>query len=127
MNKKNTTIERGIKFWYRLPPAWRLSLLSVTLIRVVFILWSLVFLSSFTLIVQNQDILGEPLVTIFDLETSHSYAYNRLLEKDLLIFQRYDAAHIFDTKTGSVWQISDGKSVSGFYEGRYLSAASITV
>ena len=98
MNQKSTIMERGIKLWYRLPPSWRFSLVSVTLMRAFYTLWSLVFLSSFSLIVQNQDILGKPLVTVFDLQTSRSYVYSRLYEKDLLYFQKYDAAHIVDTK-----------------------------
>ncbi|HKY53618.1 MAG TPA: glycosyltransferase family 39 protein, partial [Anaerolineales bacterium] len=126
MNQKNTILERGIGVWHSLPPSWRFSLVSVTLMRAFYTLWSLVFLSSFSLVVQNQDILGEPLVTVFDLQTSHSYAYSRLLEKDLLLFQKYDAAHLFDTKTGSVWQISDGKAVSGLYEGNSLLPAPVT-
>ena len=126
MNQKNTIMERGIKLWHRLPPSWRFSLVSVTLMRAFYTLWSLVFLSSFSLIVQNQDILGKPLVTVFDLQTSRSYAYSRLFEEDLLLFQTYDAAHIVDTKTGSIWKISEGKGISGFYKGRYLSPAHVT-
>ena len=119
-------MDRGIKLWHRLPPSWRFSLVSVTLMRAFYTLWSLVFLSSFSLIVQNQDILGKPLVTVFDLQTSRSYAYSRLFEKDLLYFQTYDAAHIIDTKTGSIWKISEGRGISGFYEGRSLSPAHVT-
>ena len=119
-------MERGIAIWHQVPPAWRFSLVSVTLMRVLYMLWSLIFLSTFSLIVQNQEFFGEPVVTVFDLHTSRSYAYNRLIDGHILTFQKLDSRHLIDTKTGSIWQFSDGAGVSGFYEGQFLSSADIT-
>ena len=118
-------MERAIAIWHQVPPAWRFSLVSVTLMRVFYTLWSLIFLSSFSLVVQNQEFFGEPVVTVFDLHTSHSYAYDRLIDGDLLTFQKFDSTHLSDSKTGSIWQFSDGAGVLGFYEGQFLSPADI--
>lgn len=119
-------MERGIAIWHKLPPAWRFSLVSVTLMRLFYVLWSFVFLSFFSLVVQNQEFFGEPALTVFDLQTSRSYAYNRFVGTELLTFQRFDESHLIDTKTYSLWQSSDGRGVSGFYEGKILSPADIT-
>jgi len=126
MNQNTSIIERGIAIWSKVPPAWKFSLLSVTLMRVFYTLWSFIFLSTFSLVVQNQEFFGEPVVTVFDLHTSRSYAYERLMDEDLLTFQKFDSTHLIDTKTGSIWQFSDGRGTLGFYEGQSLSPTKIT-
>lgn len=126
MKQRISIVEWGRARWHKVPPAWRFSLVSVTLMRVLYILWASVFLSTFSLVVQNQEFFGEPVVTVFDLQTSRAYAYHRLMDGNLLIFQRFDESHLIDTETGSHWQFSDGKSVSGFYKGKILSTSEIT-
>jgi Predicted integral membrane protein len=126
MNQALSLRQFGLKTWEKIPPAWKFSLLSVTLMRVFYTLWSLIFLSStFSPVIQNQEFFGEPVITVFDLQTSRAYAYNRLLNGDLLTFQKFDAAHLIDTKTGSIWQVSDGRSVSGSYAGKSLLPAGL--
>ena len=113
--------------WEVISPAWKFSLVSVTWMRVFYTLWSLIFLStSFSPVIQNQEFFGEPVLTVFDLQTSRSHTYNRLLNGDLLSFQKLDATHLIDMKTGSIWQAADGKSVSGSYVGKILSPAGLT-
>lgn len=125
--RPNTSImESGIAIWQKTPPAWKFSLLSVTLMRVFYTLWSLIFLSAFPLVVQNQEFFGEQIVTVFDLHTSRSYAYQRLVDEELLNFQKFDSQHLIDTKTGSIWRSSDGRATLGFYEGQSLSPTKIT-
>ena len=127
MNHALSLRQFGLRTWEKIPPAWKFSLVSVTLMRVFYTLWSLIFLSStFSLVIQNQEFFGEPVLTVFDMQTSRSHTYNRLLDGDLLIFQKFDAAHLIDTKTGSIWQVSDGRSVSGSYAGKVLSPAGLT-
>ena len=113
-------------WWQNLPPAWRFSLVSVTLMRIFYTLWSFVFLSSYSVVVQNQDFFGEPVVTVFDLHTSKSFAYNRLVGGEVLTFQAYNSTHVVDTQTGSIWQIKDGQSVSGRNRGKILMLAEMT-
>ncbi len=118
-------MESGIAIWQKVPPAWKFSLLSVTLMRVFYTLWSFIFLSAFPLVVQNQEFFGEQIVTVFDLHTSRPHAYQRLMDEELLTFQKFDSQHLIDTKTGSVWRSSDGEATLGFYEGRSLSPTKI--
>src|SRR5688572_7193470 len=116
----------GLKSWWQnLPPAWRFSLLSVTTMRIFYTLWSLLFLFTFSLVVQNQEFFGEPVVTVFDLQTSDAFTYNRLVDGELLTFKAYNSTHIVDTQTGSLWQIKDGQSVSGLNQGKSLVPAEI--
>jgi Gpi18-like mannosyltransferase len=119
-------MESGIAIWQKVPPAWKFSILFVTLMRVFYTLWSLIFLFAFPLVVQNQEFFGEHIVTVFDLHTSQSYAYQRLVNEELLTFQKLDSQHLIDTKTGSIWRSSDGRSVLGFYEGQSLLPTEIT-
>lgn len=112
--------------WKNLPSAWRFSLLSVTLMRLFYTVWSLLFLSLFPLVVQNYTLFGEPVVTIFDLQTSRAFVYHRLVNDVLLTFKVADRSHMTDTQTGSIWRISDGQSVSGSNQGNSLSLANIT-
>src|SRR5215207_449373 len=119
--KPNTSImEGGLAIWQKVPSAWKFSILSVTLMRVLYTFWSFIFLSAFPLVVQNQEFFGEQIVTVFDLRTSRSYAYQRRVDDELLTFQKFDSQHLIDTKTASIWRSSDGMSTSGFYEGQSL-------
>lgn len=126
MRVKKSVINWGVELWQKLNPAWKFSIVSVTLIRVFYTIWSLVFLASFSMVVQNQEFFGEPVLTLFDLKTSQSYAYNRLVDNSLLSFKNLDGKHIVDDETGSIWQIRDGKCISGPYAGKLLSPATIT-
>ena len=112
-------------WWQNLPPAWRFSVISVTLLRVFYTLWSLFFLSSFSPVVQNQDFFGEPVVTIFNLQTSEAFTYNRGVGGELLMFKAYNRTSMADIQTGSLWQIKDGTSVSGSFQGKSLVPAEI--
>lgn len=113
-------------WWQNVPPAWRFSLVLVTTLRIFYTVWSWFFLSSFSPVVQNQEFFGEPVVTVFDLQTSESYIYQRSVEGVLLTFEKYDNTHIADTQTGSLWQIRDGKSASSPNMGKNLTPAAMT-
>jgi len=112
--------------WREIPPAWRHSLLSVTSFRMVYTLWSLLFLSWFPLVVQNQFFFGDPVVTIFDLYTSRAFAYSSQVNDDLLTFRAHDSTSIIDYQTGSRWQIMDGHGISENNRGLNLLPAQIT-
>jgi len=127
MNRRVLSVLNDVVLlWRSVNPAWRFSLVSVTLMRALYTLWSLAFLSSFSPVVQNQEFFGEPVLTVFDLRTSRSYAYNRLVDNDLLTFQKLDNGRLVDMGTGSVWQITNGRGLSGPYAGRSLSPSGIT-
>jgi hypothetical protein len=94
--------------------------------RIFYTLWSLLFLSSFPLVVQNQDFFGEPVVTAFDLHTSRSFVYHRQLKDDLLSFRAAGNSNLIDLQTGSLWNIMYGRGISGTHEGKNLLPAKIT-
>ena len=112
--------------WHNLSPAWKFSLGSVTLARIFYTLWSLFFLSSFSLVVQNQNFFGEPVLSVFDMHTSASYVYNRSVDGSILSFQKFDDTHLIDTETGSVWDVFTGECISGARAGEKLSLAKIS-
>lgn len=120
------TTKKWKAIWEEIPPAWRFSLLSVTLFRVFYTLWSFLFLASFPLVVQNQDFFGEPVVTVFDLYTSRAFAYSRQVNGDLLTFKANEVNSITDLQTGGRWQVEDGKGISKDNQGRSLLSAQIT-
>jgi hypothetical protein len=121
MNQKATTLT---SLWQTIPPAWRFSLISVTLMRIFYTLWSLLFLSFFSLFLQNLDLFGEPVLAAFNLQTSERYAYSRQVGEEILSFQIFDADHVRDQQTGSIWFLRDGKAVEGFYTGTSLASSS---
>jgi hypothetical protein len=123
---KASVVDKIRAAWRSLSPAWKFSLVAVTAMRVFYTLWSLFFLSAFSLVVQNQDYFGKPVVSVFDLQTSQSYAYDRSVDGLTLSFQKFDNAHLIDTKTGSLWDAATGKCTSGFYVGRELSPSDIS-
>jgi Gpi18-like mannosyltransferase len=112
--------------WMEIPPAWRFSLISVTLFRVFYTLWSLLFLATFPLVVQNQDFFGEPIVTIFDLYTSRAFVYSRQVNGDVLTFKANDTTSIIDLQTGNQWQLRNGQGISENNQGLSLSSAQLT-
>src|SRR3972149_2877896 len=126
MSVKIPVVNWGIGLWQKINPAWKFSIVSVTLMRGLYTFWSLVFLSSFSMVVQNQEFFGEPVLTLFDLKTSQLYAYNPFVDNSLLSFQYLDGNYFVDNETGSIWQISDGKCISGFYAGKFLSPEILT-
>jgi hypothetical protein len=126
MKKATILWERSISAWQKINPAWRFSVIAVTGMRVAYTLWSFVFLAMFPTVVQNQEFFGEPVVAVFDMQTSRSSVYNRFVDGDLLTFRKYSGVYISDNETGSIWRISDGRSVSGYFEGRGLHDAKIT-
>ena len=126
MSAQMPFVNWGIELWQKLNPAWKFSIVSVTLMRVFYTLWSLVFFFSFSIVIQNQEFFGEPVLTVFDLKTSQSYAYSRFVDNSLLSFRNLDGNYLADHETGSIWRISDGQAISGYYAGKVLSPANIT-
>lgn len=123
---KPPIVKWGTGLWQKINPAWKFSIISVTLMRGLYTSWSLVFLLFFSPIIQNQEFFDKPVLTIFDLKTSQSYVYDRSVDRALLSFRNLDGNFLVDNETGSIWQISDGKCISGYYEGISLSPANIT-
>lgn len=94
--------------------------------RIFYTLWSGLFLAFFPLVAQNQDFFGEPVVTVFDLQKSRSFAYNREVDGDLLTFSTVNGTFLVDGETGSLWDISNGQSIAGPKTSKRLAPAAIS-
>ncbi len=120
-------LDKMSDWWRGMKPAWRFSLIAVTAARIFYTLWSLFFLSNFSLVVQNQEFFGEPVVAVFDLQTSRGYSYNRSVDGVTLSFRRFDVSRLIDSETGSLWQVAGGVCVGGPCAGMTLRASDIGV
>jgi hypothetical protein len=66
---------------------------------------------------------GEPVLRIFDLETSKGYIFNRTVDDKILTFELVDKNSFRDEQTGSLWEISSGKAIEGPLIGKRLNPA----
>ncbi len=115
------------KFWNRLGPSWQWAIGGVVLARLLYGLWSLAILFLSPLAVQNLTLRGEPVVSIFDLQTSQRYLYNRAIAGQVLTFQAAKPEGLIDRQTGSQWDISNGQAVAGSLAGERLSPSATSV
>jgi Gpi18-like mannosyltransferase len=83
--------------------------------------------SIFPVSFQNLDLFGEPLITVFNLETNERHVYSRNLDQTVLTFQLVDARHVVDEQTGSLWSLKHGNAIGGEYAGSQLQTATYSV
>jgi len=113
-------VHRLKTFWGKIPYAWRVGLGSVLIARGLYTLWSLVLIIFIPVTFQNLDVLGEPVLRVFDLQTSQGYVYSRAAAKQLLTFEQVDRLTLRDQQTGSLWEISSGSALVGPLAGTHL-------
>lgn len=113
---KNALIER----WKTLSESWRFAIIAFLLVRIFYGLWSWAILTAQPLAVQNIDLSGEPVLTVFSLQTSQSRTYLRALNGQTLTFRALRADTLVDLQTGSVWNASSGVALEGEYKGAML-------
>ncbi|HLO28989.1 MAG TPA: hypothetical protein VK249_07640 [Anaerolineales bacterium] len=113
----NTLLHR----WKMLDESWRFALGAFLAVRVFYALWSGVILMIQPLAVQNIELSGEPVLTIFNLQNSQAHTYLREINGQVLNFRAADAGTVMDLQTGSVWEISSGRAFQGAYQGLTLS------
>lgn len=104
-----------------LSPAWKSAFSGFVVARLALTLWSYVVYLIFPIALQNIDLLGEPILTVFDLQTGDRYAYSRKVNQALLSFHVLDARHVVDDQTESVWSLRDGRAIHGSFEGTLLN------
>ncbi|MGZ9226450.1 MAG: hypothetical protein ACXW4M_12935, partial [Anaerolineales bacterium] len=114
---QNSMVQR----WKTIHESWRFAIITFLTIRVFYALWSWTILSIQPLAVQNIDLLGEPVLTIFNLQDSQAYTYLRKINGQDLTFQAAGLDTITDSQTGSVWDIATGTAFAGQYKGTILS------
>jgi len=102
-----------VQRWKTIDASWRFAITAFFTIRLFYGLWSWVFLTIQPLAVQNFELSGEPILSIFNLQDNQTYVYLREINKQNLTFRPADTQTIVDQQTGSIWDISNGVAVEG--------------
>src|ERR1043165_1112260 len=116
---KDTLLHR----WEALDKSWRFAITAFLLMRLFYVLWSWAILTLQPLAIQNTELSGQPVLTVFKLQSSQSYTYFREVNGQVLTFQATNADVVIDSQTGSLWDISTGTAIQGQYKGSVLSPA----
>jgi hypothetical protein len=122
LNIQDTLTQR----WKTLDESWRFAIIAFLIMRLFYALWSWAILTIQPLAVQNIDLAGEPVLTIFDLQNSQPYTYSRQVSGAHLDFQAADSSTLIDLQTGSRWDVSTGAAIAGAYEGVTLEPSKAT-
>jgi len=109
--------------WKTIDETWRFAILAFLLVRLFYALWAWLVFTAQPLAVQNIEMSGEPILTIFDLHNSQAYAYLRQVEGKTLEFRSGAHGTVTDLQTGTIWDIATGKAIEGRFPGVTLSAA----
>src|SRR6266542_1557508 len=80
---KNALIQR----WKNLNESWRFAIIVFLVVRVFYALWSWAILTLQPLAVQNIELSGEPVLTIFSLQNSEAHTYLREVNGQILTFR----------------------------------------
>ena len=107
--------------WKYTDEAWRLAIVAFLVAKLWYAVWSWTILTFQPLAVQNIELSGEPILTVFSLHTSHAYTYLREVDGETLDFRALNEDMVVDLQTGSVWDISSCFAVQGKYKGTVLS------
>lgn len=107
--------------WKTLDESWRFAITVFLIARLFYGLWSWMILIVQPLAVQNIELSGEPILTIFNLQTSQSYTYLREVNGQTLTFRASSENKIEDLQTDSIWDASTGTALHGHYSGSTLS------
>lgn len=108
---KNTVALR----WYSLNESWRYAITVFVIARILFGLWSWVVYTIQPVAIQNFELAGEPILSIFKVKDSQRYIYLREVRDDVLTFRPLGTDLIVDQQTGTIWDISTGQAFEGHY------------
>ena len=111
------------RYWKRIDESWRVAIVVFIAARLFYTAWSWVVFTVQPVAVQNLDLAGEPVLTVFSLEENRGVIYLREVYEDILTFKFADSEHVIDVQTGSLWNISSGTAIQGSLEGFTLSPA----
>src|SRR5688500_19456717 len=92
-------IDQLVKRWKTLDESWRFAISAFLVARLFYSLWSWIIFTSQPLAVQNINLWGEPVLTIFNLKTSEAYTYLREINGQSLTFRdrkstRLNSSHL---------------------------------
>src|SRR5687768_1242410 len=100
-----------------LDESWRFAITVFLIARLFYALWSWMILTIQPLAVQNIDLSGKPVLTVFSLPSSQAYTYLREAEGQTLIFRASSDNTVSDLQTGSIWDPSTGVALQGHHKG----------
>ena len=109
--------------WKSLDEAWRFAILAFLVVRLFYAAWTALMLVMQPLVVQNIEIDGEPVLTVFSLEDSRAYTYLRQIDGENLLFRAGGKSQVTDEQTGSLWDVSTGRAIGGAYQEQALEVA----
>src|SRR5512138_3875754 len=112
--------------WKSIDESWRYAIVAFLIARLAYGIWSIVIFSIQPIAIQNFELSGEPILTIFNLRENRGYVYLRQVDGTILTFQPFNTNQIRDQQTGSIWNIADGLAVQGAYQNTILSQAKTT-
>jgi len=114
---RNSLVQR----WKMLDESWRYATIIFLIARLFYGLWSWIILTIQPLAVQNITLSGEPILTVFNLQTSEAYTYLREINGQSLTFRASNENRVTDLQTGSIWNSSTGIALQGHFTGFTLS------
>jgi hypothetical protein len=109
--------------WQRLDESWRFALTAFLIARVSYLLWSWVIFTAQPVAIQNFELSGESILSVFRLQDSEVRVYLRDVKGEILSFQSIDAEHLIDQQSGSIWDLETGTAIQGQFKGTTLLAA----
>jgi hypothetical protein len=114
-------IDQLVNRWKTLDESWRFAIAVFLIARVFYGLWSWMILTVQPLAVQNINLSGGSVVTVFNLQTSEAYTYLREINGQSLTFRASNQNTMTDLQTGSIWDVSTGIVLQGPYTGLTLA------
>src|SRR6188474_3961179 len=124
MKSISVLINAHVQRWKTLDESWRFAITVFLIARLFYIIWSWAILMIQPLAVQNLQLAGEPVVSVFSLQTSQAHVYLREVNGQSLTFHSASPRTISDQQTNSIWDVSTGAAVQGQHIGISLSSAS---
>lgn len=97
---------------------WRFALGAYLIARVGLSVWAFIIATLFPVTLQNLDLFGSPIVTVFDVTTNQRYAFAREIDGTILTFRSRDPETVIDAQTASVWSLREGRAIAGQYAGQ---------
>src|SRR5215216_300803 len=109
--------------WSSIDESWRFAIEAFLIARLFYALWSWLIFMIQPIAIQNFELSGEPILSIFSLVNNQGYVYLREVKEGILTFQSMDMGHVRDLQTGTIWNISSGSASQGPYAGSVLMPA----
>jgi len=107
--------------WVSIHESWRFAITIFVIARLLYALWSWVIFTIQPVAIQNFELSGEPILSVFILNDSQRHVYLRKVNGEILTFRPLSADFMVDQQTGTVWDHSNGLAIQGRYKDSVLS------